>query len=670
MPYQRHCTWRYGLAGRFCWRARPASARPRWPRLWPDALDRNLIRLQCYEGLDIHQAVYEWNYARQVLEIQLMRDGGQLDRSAAAKELFRREFLIERPLLRALEHDGPAPVLLIDELDRADEEFEGYLLEMLSDFQVTIPELGTVRASKPPIILITSNRTRELHDALKRRCVYCWIDYPGFAKELRIVETKVPGAAGTLGEQATAFVQELRQADLYKKAGVSETLDWVTALVALNDNQITPERIDETLGILLKNQEDIQTVRGEPVRAMLDRARHRGCSDQLRRARADQRMGHLLENLTSFARLLRSLGIAGADPAARSKPRGRAPVHRHRQEGRLPARTSGDPREPGGRPATVRPCFPCVLERALRNEHQAGFAAARQRTPLRRTLRRNGIAVTRDRFRRVGREGRESSVSKLQPTANGKSCARRTSRTSPPKRRPQAVRLLREMRWRPEQRKTKRWMAGRGASADLRRLLARFAWREADPTPPPTRLRRTAPRHLVLLCDISGSMERYTRMLLWFACCLTGNLRRVESFVFATRLTRITKKLKGHRGKQPIARNRTDRARLVRWHLHRGRPARLQHAMGATDSPERSGRTRGFGRLGPRRSRSAGPGDCAVAAVMSPLDLASARCWETPRYEPLTRGLQAALPYVDDFLPVHNLASLDRLAVHLNTLPG
>ena len=239
-------------------------------------LQRDLIRLQCYEGLDIHQAVYEWNYARQVLEIQLMRDSRGLDRAAASKELFRREFLIERPLLRALEHGGPAPVLLIDELDRADEEFEGYLLEMLSDFQVTIPELGTVRASSPPIIVITSNRTRELHDALKRRCVYCWIDYPDFAKELRIVETKVPGSAGTLSEQATAFVQELRRADLYKKAGVSETLDWVTALVALNDNQITPDRIDETLGILLKNQEDIQTVRGDPVRAMLDRARHRG----------------------------------------------------------------------------------------------------------------------------------------------------------------------------------------------------------------------------------------------------------------------------------------------------------------------------------------------------------------------------------------------------------
>lgn len=239
-------------------------------------MDRELIRMQCYEGLDIHHAVYEWNYARQVLEIQMMRGDGGLDRSAAAKELFRREFLIERPLLRALEHDGMPPVLLIDELDRADEEFEGYLLEFLSEFQLTIPELGTIRAKRPPVVVITSNRTRELHDALKRRCVYCWIDYPDFAKELRIVETKVPGAGRALSEQATAFVQELRQADLYKKAGISETLDWVAALAALNDDRVEASRVDETLGILLKNQEDIQTVRGDPVRAMLERARHRG----------------------------------------------------------------------------------------------------------------------------------------------------------------------------------------------------------------------------------------------------------------------------------------------------------------------------------------------------------------------------------------------------------
>ena len=239
-------------------------------------MNRDLIRMQCYEGLDIHHAVYEWNYARQVLEIQMMRGSGELDRSAAAKELFRREFLIERPLLRALEHNGMPPVLLIDELDRADEEFEGYLLEFLSEFQLTIPELGTIRAERPPVVVITSNRTRELHDALKRRCVYCWIDYPDFDKELRIVETKVPGAGRALSEQATAFVQELRQADLYKKAGISETLDWVAALAALNDERVEASRIDETLGILLKNQEDIQTVRGDPVRAMLDRARHRG----------------------------------------------------------------------------------------------------------------------------------------------------------------------------------------------------------------------------------------------------------------------------------------------------------------------------------------------------------------------------------------------------------
>lgn len=240
------------------------------------ALGRELIRMQCYEGLDISHAVYEWNYSRQILEIQLMRGGGELDRRTAAKELFRRDFLIERPLLRALEHEGPSPVLLIDELDRADEEFEGYLLEMLSDYQVTIPELGTVKASHPPIVLITSNRTRELHDALKRRCLYCWIDYPDFDKELRIVQVKVPTASRALSEQATAFVQELRKAELYKTAGVSETLDWVAALVALDEDLLTPERIDETLGILLKNQEDIQTVRGDPVKAMLDRAQHRG----------------------------------------------------------------------------------------------------------------------------------------------------------------------------------------------------------------------------------------------------------------------------------------------------------------------------------------------------------------------------------------------------------
>ena len=237
-------------------------------------LDTSLIRLQCYEGLDVSQAVYEWNYARQLLEIRLMEASGAVDRHEAARELFGEEFLIKRPLLQALSNGGERPpVLLIDELDRADEEFEGFLLELLADFQITIPELGTIRAAMPPIVIITSNRTRELHDALKRRCLYFWIDYPDFEKELRIVTTKVPGAPARLAEQVTAFVQELRTADLYKAAGVSETLDWVAALVALDRTELDPATIDQTLGLLLKNQEDIQAVRGERVSELLNRAR-------------------------------------------------------------------------------------------------------------------------------------------------------------------------------------------------------------------------------------------------------------------------------------------------------------------------------------------------------------------------------------------------------------
>jgi MoxR-like ATPase len=244
------------------------------------ALHTELIRLQCYEGLDVSHAVYEWNYPRQILEIRLLEalrqtQGGPLalDRDAAASGLFTEAFLIKRPLLKAIEQtrDRP-PVLLIDEIDRADEEFEGYLLELLSDYQITIPELGTIKATQPPVVVITSNRTREVHDALKRRCVYAWIDYPAFDKERRIVASKVPDASARLADQVTAFVQELRTAQLYKSAGVSETLDWAAALVALNRDSLDADTVDETLGILLKNQEDIELVRGERAQAMLARA--------------------------------------------------------------------------------------------------------------------------------------------------------------------------------------------------------------------------------------------------------------------------------------------------------------------------------------------------------------------------------------------------------------
>ena len=240
-------------------------------------LDTELIRLQCYEGLDINHAVYEWNHARQLLEIRLMESGGDLDRKTASASLFSDEFLFKRPLLQAIDGNREkAPVLLIDELDRADEEFEGFLLELLADFQITIPELGTFQATHRPIVIITSNRTREIHDALKRRCLYHWIDYPDFQKELQIVTTKLPEAPRRLAEQVTGFIQELRQTELYKVPGVSETIDWTAALLALNQTQLDPQVIDDTLGIMLKYQDDIELVRGEPVRAMLDRARNQG----------------------------------------------------------------------------------------------------------------------------------------------------------------------------------------------------------------------------------------------------------------------------------------------------------------------------------------------------------------------------------------------------------
>jgi MoxR-like ATPase len=246
-------------------------------RTLAQGLNTELIRLQCYEGLDINHAVYEWNHARQMLEIRMLEAGGPVDREVVAEDLFSERFLIKRPLLQAIDESRErSPVLLIDELDRADEEFEGFLLELLADFQITVPELGTYRAAHPPIVIITSNRTREIHDALKRRCLYYWIDYPDFQKELQIVTTRLPDAPRRLAEQVTGFIQEMRETELYKIPGVSETIDWTSALLALNQTELDPEVIDDTLGIMLKYQDDIEMVRGEPVRAMLERSQNRG----------------------------------------------------------------------------------------------------------------------------------------------------------------------------------------------------------------------------------------------------------------------------------------------------------------------------------------------------------------------------------------------------------
>ena len=235
-----------------------------------EMLDTELIRLQCYEGLDINHAVYEWNYTRQLLEIRAHESRGE---AHAPKEIFSQEFLIKRPLLQAIEDSREkAPVLLIDELDRSDTEFEAYLLELLSDWQITIPEIGTLRAQHPPVVVITSNRTREVHDALKRRCIYYWIDYPTFEKELQIVMTKVPGAQEELGRQVVAFVQELRRRDLYKVPGVAETLDWAAALVALDQRALDEQIVNDTLGVVLKYQDDVAQVKGAVARELTERA--------------------------------------------------------------------------------------------------------------------------------------------------------------------------------------------------------------------------------------------------------------------------------------------------------------------------------------------------------------------------------------------------------------
>ncbi|HEY8567213.1 MAG TPA: MoxR family ATPase [Beijerinckiaceae bacterium] len=235
------------------------------------ALGRKLIRLQCYEGLDVASAVYEWNYAGQMMAIRLAEAGGAVDRSALEGDLFSDRYLVRRPLLQALAPDpaGP-PILLIDELDRTDEAFEAFLLEVLSDFQVTVPELGTIRAAAPPIVILTSNRTREIHDALKRRCLYHWVDYPDAARELAILKAKVPGAPEKLSRAIVAFVQAIRKEDLFKAPGVAETLDWASALVELDAVALDPALVSDTLGVLLKYQDDIQKMQGSKAKQVLD----------------------------------------------------------------------------------------------------------------------------------------------------------------------------------------------------------------------------------------------------------------------------------------------------------------------------------------------------------------------------------------------------------------
>ena len=238
------------------------------------ALGRDLVRLQCYEGLDVAAAVYEWNYPRQMVEIRLAEAGGKVARDELERGIFSRKFLIQRPLLEALDHGAAEPpVLLIDELDRTDEPFEAYLLEVLSDWQVSIPEIGTIRAQRPPVVIVTSNRTREIHDAVKRRCLYHWVNYPDAQRELEIVRCKAPEAPERLSREVVAFVQKLRGMDLFKLPGVAETIDWCKALTALDAVALDPATVDDTLGVLLKYQDDIAKIRGAEASSLVSHAK-------------------------------------------------------------------------------------------------------------------------------------------------------------------------------------------------------------------------------------------------------------------------------------------------------------------------------------------------------------------------------------------------------------
>ena len=549
------------------------------------ALDARLIRLQCYEGLDVSHAVYEWNYPRQLLHIRAAQEG-----TVSEEELFGPEFLIRRPLLEAIDSDEPV-VLLIDEIDRADEEFEAFLLEVLSDFQITIPELGTIRARRKPAVILTSNRTRELHDALKRRALFHWIGHPSIEREVEIVMLRVPGIPERLAKEAAAFVRGLRALDLAKPPGVAETIDWAQALAALGREEIDAEVVEQTLGSVLKYREDIETVRDETLVGLIEEARA------------------TREPLGAHARHARSSGTSSpsggccARSGSRSAPGG----------SRTPCAASAPSISRGRTTSTSR-----SARRSSRVTTSSSSSTARSSrgscagpvAPLvrQKQTRRFADRVVRDTLE-SGADGDEAddSATPHELGASGHELLREKDFAEMTPEEFERVRRLMAAiaRTRPRRTSRRRSPDPRGDRLDLRRLCRKSLRTGGEPIEQPWKARKTVPRKLVVLCDISGSMDAYARALLFYLHAIVGTGPRRRGVRLRDAAHAADPRSRDARsGGRARARER-DRRRLGERNAHRRVARRVQHDLRAARAVARRGRRDRLRRLGARRP---GPG--------------------------------------------------------------
>ena len=609
------------------------------------ALGARLIRLQCYEGLDVSHAVYEWNYPRQLLHIRAAQEG-----TVSEEELFGPEFLIRRPLLEAIDSDEPV-VLLIDEIDRADEEFEAFLLEVLSDFQITIPELGTIRARRKPAVVLTSNRTRELHDALKRRALFHWIGHPAIEREVEIVMLRVPGIPERLAKEAAAFVRGLRGLDLAKPPGVAETIDWAQALAALGREEIDAEVVEQTLGSVLKYREDIETVRDETLVGLIEEARAtreplgaackapRSCGTSSPSAACCARSG------SRSARAASPMPFAGSTPST-SRARTTSTSRSGRRSSRATTSSSSSTAPSSRGSCAGRSRRSCARSRrAASPTASRATRSSRARTATRRTTSGDAARARRLRSRAPAREGlRRDDARGVRARAppHGRDRADAAA--------PHVAPALAPIR--------------AATVLDLRRLCRTSLRTGGEPIEQPWKARKTVPRKLVVLCDISGSMDAYARALLFYLHAIVGTGAGVEAFAFGTRLTRLTPDLATRDPEAALARANEI---AVDW----GSGTRIGASLGE------------FNAIYGRRALSRG----AVVVIVSDgwerddPDLvgremaklaraAYAVVWVNPlkgnpEYQPLAGGMRAALPFVDRFLPGHNLRSLEELGAVL-----